>query len=152
MAHLTHGTWVLVADGEKALFLRNDLDQINPGLTVVREESQPNPANGASMSDRPGRMPDPGAGQRSAMEVPDWHRLAKDRFADELSDILYRYAHKGAFARIVLVAPARVLGELRRKLHKEVAQRVIAEVPKDLTNHPLDTIETMLKAELDPTV
>lgn len=150
MAQLTHGTWVLVADGEKALFLRNDLDEITPGLSVVREEHQDNPLNAAQGSDRPGRMPDPGPGQRSGLEAADWHRLAKEHFADELADILYRYAHKGAFARIVLVAPARVLGELRRKLHKEVSARVIAELPRDLTNHPLDKVETMLKAELDP--
>jgi protein required for attachment to host cells len=27
---------------------------------------------------------------------------------------------------------------------------VVAEIPKDLTHHPLDKVETMLKAELDP--
>jgi len=151
MPTLTNGTWVVIADGEKALFLRNDLDEIDPGLTVVRLEEQQNPANSRQMSDRPGRMPDAGPGQRSAMAAPDWHALAKDRFADEMADILYRYAHEHAFARIVLVAPARVLGELRRKLHKEVAARVVAELAKDLTNHPLDKVEALLKAELDPT-
>lgn len=77
--------------------------------------------------------------------------MAKERFADELSEILYRYAHKGKFGRIVLVAPSRVLGELRQKLHKEVTSRVVAELPKDLTNHPLDKVEKMLKDALDPT-
>ena len=48
MATLTHGTWVLIADGEKALFLRNDLDEINPDLTVVRIEEQENPADARS--------------------------------------------------------------------------------------------------------
>lgn len=151
MPTLTNGTWVLIADGEKALFLRNDLDEITPGLKVVRIEEQDNPANAGQMSDKPGRKPDTGAGQRSAMEAPDWHALAKERFADELSEILYRYAHKGKFGRIVLVAPSRVLGELRQKLHKEVTSRVVAELPKDLTNHPLDKVEKMLKEALDPT-
>ena len=150
MATLTKGTWVLIADGEKALFLRNDLDEITPDLNVVRLESQQNPASNAQGTHPPGRRPDTGEGQRSAMEDTDWHALAKDRFADEMADLLYKYAHKGVFKRIVLVAPARVLGELRRKLHKAVAERVVAELPKDLTNHPLDKVEKMLKAELDP--
>lgn len=150
MAILTNGTWVLLADGEKALFLRNDLDAINPDLNVVRHEAQDNPASHAQGTHRPGRRADTGTGQRSAMADTDWHALAKDRFADEMADLLYRYAHGGAFGRIVLVAPSPVLGELRDKLHKEVTGRVVAELPKDLTNHPLDKVETMLKKELDP--
>ena len=84
------------------------------------------------------------------MEDTDWHQLAKDRFADDLAEWLYKQAHRGAFDRIVLVAPAGVLGEMRKKLHKEVADKVVAELDKDLTNHPLDKIESLLKDELDP--
>jgi len=143
MPTLTNGTWVLIADGEKALFLRNDLDEINPGLTVVRLEEQEILRGSGYTHDRPGRKPDLGPGQRSAMETPDWHALAKERFADEMADILYRYAYRGTFERIVLVAPSRILGELRAKLHKVVAER--------LTNPPLDKAAKMLKAALDPT-
>ncbi len=151
MPTLINGTWVLIADGEKALFLRNDLDEINPGLTVVRMEEQEILRDSAYMQDRPGRRTDLGPGQRSAMETPNWHRLAKERFADEMADILYRYAYRGTFDRIVLVAPSRILGELRARLHKVVSERVVAELAKDLTNHPLDKVEKMLKAALDPT-
>ncbi|MCZ7676019.1 MAG: host attachment family protein [Roseovarius sp.] len=150
MPTLTNGTWVLIANGEKAMFLRNDLDEINPGLSVVRLEEQEIRSDSEYMDDRPGRRPDLGPGQRSAMETPDWHAIAKERFADEMADILYRYAHGGKFDRIVLVAPSRILGELRDKMHKVVTDRVVAEVSKDLTNHPLHKVEEMLKAELDP--
>lgn len=148
MPKLTHGTWVLIADGKKALFLRNDVDEIDPTLNVVRVEEHENPPTHEQGTDEPGRRADKGPGQRSAMQETDWHRLSEVRFADDLADLLYRYAHKGAFKRIVLVAPAPVLGELRKKLHKEVAERVVAEIGKDLTNHPIDEIEKMLKAEL----
>lgn len=151
MPTLTSGTWVLIADGKKALFLRNDLDEMNPDLNVVRIEEQDNPPTSEQGTAPQGRMPDGGSGQRSAMEETDWHQLAKDRFADDLADLLYRYAHKARFSRIVLAAPPRVLGELRKKLHKEVADRVVAEIGKDFTNHPLDKLETILKKELDPT-
>jgi len=151
MATLKHGTWVLIADGEKALFLRNDLDEINPDLNVVRIEEQENPSDAEQGVEPPGRMEDTGVQQRSAMQEADWHQLAKDRFADELADLLYKYAHKSAFSRLVVVAPPRVLGELRKTVHKEVASRIVAEVDKDLTNHPLDKVERLLKEELDPT-
>jgi protein required for attachment to host cells len=38
MTTIKHGTWVLVADGEKALFLENQTDGADPHLKVVRKE------------------------------------------------------------------------------------------------------------------
>ncbi|MFW2545009.1 host attachment family protein [Primorskyibacter sp. 2E107] len=148
MAILTKGTWVLVADGEKALFLRNDVDAQDPDLNVVRIEEQDNPSDYDQSANRPGRMHDGGPGQKSAVDDTDWHELAKERFADDLADILYKQAHKGAFERLVLVAPPATLGELRDKMHKEVSDKVVAEVDKTLTNHPIDKIEALLKKEL----
>ncbi|WP_417720466.1 host attachment protein [Salipiger sp.] len=149
MAILTNGTWVLVADGEKALFLRNDVDAENPDLNVVRIKQQDNPSDREQSANRPGRMKDGGPGQKSAYDDTDWHELAKERFADELADLLYQQAHKGAFERIVLVAPPATLGELRSKLHKEVADKVVAEIDKTLTNHPIDKIESLLHDALE---
>src|SRR5690606_12826900 len=134
MTELSQGTWVLVADGQKALFLRNEMDAQDPHLVVTRIAEQDNPADRDQAADRPGRMADKGPGQRSARAETDFHQLAKERFADDLAEILYRQAHKGRFDRLVIAAPPSVLGDLRRKLHKEVAARVVAEVPKTLTN------------------
>lgn len=150
MGVLTQGTWVLIADGEKALFLENAVDAQDPDLNVVRLEAQDNPSDREQSANRPGRMPDPGPGQRSALDDTDWHLLAKERFARDLADILYAKAHAGAFERIVLVAPPKTLGELRDALHKEVRDRVVGELAKDFTNHPLDEVETLLKREFDP--
>jgi protein required for attachment to host cells len=147
MAELKNGTWVLIADGEKALYLRNITDAENPHLEVVRKEEQENPSTREQGTDRPGRMPDDSQHQRSAMNEADWHRMAKERFARDLAEHLYDLAYKDAFDRIVLVAPPRVLGELRENLHREVTSRVVAELPKDLTHHPVDEIErTLVKA------
>ncbi|MBC7163481.1 MAG: host attachment protein [Roseovarius sp.] len=148
MVQLSKGTWVLVADGKKALFLENVTDAHDPNLVVRRVEEQDNPPNRDQRSDRPGRMTDPGPGQRSALAEADWHRLEEARFAAQAAEILYRLAHRGAFDRLVLVAPPRTLGELRAHLHKEVAARVVAEIGKDLTNHPGDQLEKVLLAEL----
>ncbi|MEC7764168.1 MAG: host attachment family protein [Pseudomonadota bacterium] len=149
MAHLDTGTWVLVADSEKALFLENVADAENPHLVVRREEHQDNPSDREQSANRPGRMNDNGAGQKSALDDTDWHELAKERFASDLADILYRRAHKGAFDKIVIAASPQVLGALRSEWHKEVADRVVGEVDKTLTNHPIDKIEKIVKDELE---
>ena len=157
---LRNATWVLVADGEKALFLVNDGDAEYPVLNVRRKEEHENPSTREQGADRPGRFSDgpefagvagaEGHAQRSGVQQTDWHRLEEERFADELAEMLYKRAHAGEFRRIVLVAAPNVLGDLRNKLHQEVRDRVVGEVPKTLTNHPVEEIEKVLKAELVP--
>ena len=149
MTERAHGTWVVVIDSEKALFLRNLTDDANPNLDVFDEDEQDNPSDREQSANRPGRMHDGGPNQRSALDDTDWHELAKARFAKDLSDKLYAEAHRGAFDKLILVASPQVLGELRADLHQEVADKVIAEIPKTLTNHPVAKIEAIVKAELE---
>ncbi|MGR3542272.1 MAG: baeRF12 domain-containing protein [Hasllibacter sp.] len=147
MARLDTGTWVLVADGEKALILENHGDADFPHLKVRRKEEQENPPTREQAANRRGRMAD-SQGNKSAFEDTDWHELQKDRFADDIAELLYDRAHKGMFDKIVLVAAPSVLGEMRKKLHQEVQDKVIAEIPKTLTNHALDVIEKRVAADL----
>ncbi|WP_324753962.1 host attachment family protein [Roseovarius sp. Pro17] len=148
MIELKTGTWVLICDGEKALFLRNDGDADAPDLNVVRIDEQDNPKDIDQSANRPGRMQGSPQGHRSAFDDTDWHELAKERFASDLADRLYKQAHRGAYDHLVIVAAARTLGALRSELHLEVTNKVIAEIAKDLTNHPLDEVEKLVKAQL----
>lgn len=136
--------WVLVGDGEKALVLQNEGDATYPNLRKLRVFEQENPPTREQGADRPGRMPDSGVGQRSAMDDADWHQLAKTEFAKEVAQKLYTAAHAGKFENLIVVAPPHVLGDLRKNWHSEVADRVIAEVDKTLTNHPIGKIEKLL--------
>ncbi|AZO73758.1 MAG: host attachment protein [Mesorhizobium sp.] len=140
---LKHDLWVIVADGEKALFLRNQGDTRYPNLQVVQEMEQENPATREQGTDKPGRYAE---GPRSAIEETDWHRLGKERFADDIAERLYKLAHRGDFDEVVLIAPPQVLGEMRQKLHKEVCDKVKAQIPKTLTNHTIFEIEKLLQA------
>lgn len=148
MTKLKTGTYVMVADSEKALFFENIGDTENPHLQVRRKEEQDNPPTREQAANRRGRFNDGPSVHRSAVDDTDWHALAKERFADDLSEILYDQAYGRKFDEIVLVAAPQVLGDLRKKLHTEVESRVIAEVPKNLTGHPVDEIETMVKEHL----
>lgn len=146
MLKLEHGIWVVVADGEKALFLRNEGDTQIPNLQVVREMQNDNPATREQGTDRPGRMSDAGSDHFSAMEETDWHRIEKERFADTVAEKLYKMAHANKLGKLVLVAPPTVLGDMRKKLHKAVSDLIVEEIPKTLTNHPIDQIEKHLLA------
>ncbi|WP_323763702.1 host attachment family protein [Marinovum sp.] len=149
MAEIGNGTWIVVTDSEKALFLRNLTDHEDPHLEVTDKDEQDNPSDIEQSANRPGRMNDTGVQQRSALDDTDWHELAKERFAADLAEKLYQEAHKGHFERLILVASPQVLGDLRAELHQEVSDKVVAEIPKTLTNHPVHKIEELVKKELD---
>ncbi len=147
MAKLKNGTTVVVADSEKALYLVNETDGEDPHLVVIDKEEQENPPNREQAANRRGRM-SPSVGPKSAFDDTDWHQLAKERFADDIADHLYKLAHKGKIDSLVIVAGPKVLGNIRDALHKEVSDKLIGDVAKNLAGHPLDEIEKIVKDEL----
>lgn len=81
-SNLRHDCLVLVSNGEKALFLRNEGDPKTPNLNVVQKNEQDNPPDREQSANRPGRMFDV-TEHKSAVDDTDWHELAKGRFASE---------------------------------------------------------------------
>ncbi|HEX9238689.1 MAG TPA: host attachment protein [Xanthobacteraceae bacterium] len=47
---------------------------------------------------------------------------------------------------LVVVAPPRTLADLRKAFRPDVKKRIVAEIDKDLTKHPVDQIEKHLAA------
>ena len=139
-----HNAWVMVGDGEKALFLRNAGDETHPNLEIINVLEHDNPPNRDQATDRPGRAAVSTGAQRAAMDEPNYHRIEKHRFAREIARTLYLAAHRGLFDKLVIAAPPETLGDLRKDLHKEVTDRLIAETPKNLTNIPPHEIERLL--------
>jgi protein required for attachment to host cells len=45
---------------------------------------------------------------------------------------------------LIVVAPPKILGTLRAAFHQEVAKRIVAEVPKDLTSSPVSELVKLL--------
>ncbi|MEL6751591.1 MAG: host attachment family protein [Pseudomonadota bacterium] len=145
---LDHDTWVIVADSEKALFLRNEGDDEHPNLEVIREMEQDNPPNREQAANRRGRVGNGGAsmGHRSAVEDTDWHQMNKEQFAKDISEKLYELAHRGKFDKIIIAAAPLVLGEMRKEMHVAVTDKVVGELDKNLTNLPIHEIEEHLQA------
>lgn len=141
-----YGAWVLVGDGKKALLLHNegDAEILNLRRLDVREQDDtPTRDQG---SDAPGRAVSPGGqnARSSAMGQTDWHQLEEDRFAATLAQHLNRAAQNHEFKEVVIVAPPKALAEIRRDLSKETHAKVVAEISKDLTHHPIPEIEKLL--------
>jgi protein required for attachment to host cells len=143
--HLPHNSVVLVADGRKMLFLRNEGDNDYPNLVVENAQEQDNPATRDQATDSAGRASSPQGGVQSSVEPTDFHQIEEDRFAADAADFLKTGALKNAYDSLIVVAPPKTLGELRKHYHKEVTSRLKAELDKDLTGHPIKDIEKALQ-------
>ncbi|MFL6839060.1 MAG: host attachment family protein [Bradyrhizobium sp.] len=141
---VSHDALVLVGDGEKALFLRNKGNPQQVDLEVEQILEQDNPATREQGTDRPGRAAASVGVARSAVDDANWHQIAKERFAGEIAKALYRHAHDDRFEKLVIIAPPKILGNLRRAFHAEVLDRIIGEIPKELTSHPVARIEKLI--------
>ena len=51
-----------------------------------------------------------------------------------------RYALAGEFEKLIIVAPPKTLGELRKHYGKQLSERIAGELAKDLTGHSTDQI------------
>ena len=142
---LQHGSSVLVTDGQKALFLRNEGDCEFPDLRLIRKWETRAPSNRDLKSDAPGRVFSSlgGSTRRSAYLEPDLHALAETRFIQDVADCVSEQLSNEACGSLVIVAPPRTLGTVRKHLHPDIAEQILAEVPKDLVKHPLAQIEAL---------
>ena len=142
-----HNSFVLVADGRKMLFLRNEGDGAYPKLEVETKDVQENPATRDQKTDDSGRaFASSGAGHHAYSET-DFHQLEEDRFAADAAEMLKERALRNEYDSLIVVAPPRTLGELRKHYHKEVEKRLAGEIAKDLTCHPVAEIERILLAQ-----
>jgi protein required for attachment to host cells len=136
---------ILVGDGEKALFLRNKGSREDVRLKVENILWHDNPASHEQGTDEPGRAFASVGTARSAMDETDWHQLGEERFVTEVARRLKTLAQAKRFDALVVVAPPKVLGQLRKEFHKEVTDRITGELPKELTTHYLPAIEKVLR-------
>lgn len=144
LVRIHNKAWVLVGDGRKALFLRNEGDEKFLNLKTERVLVGANPPTHEQGSDQPGRAFASVGARRSAVEETDWHELEEQRFAHDVADALARIVRERKVKALVVVAPPRTLAELRRAFHAEVKSRIVAEIDKDLTKQPIYEIEKHL--------
>jgi protein required for attachment to host cells len=144
---IPHDAFVFVGDGRKALFLRNDGNEKSLNLKTECVFIEDNPPTHAQGTDRPGRI-SKGAqtGRRSAVEATDWHDIEEHHFARKVAAAMELSVRSRKIKTLIVVAPPRTLAELRHAFHDDVKERIVAEINKDLTKHPIGEIEKHLTA------
>jgi protein required for attachment to host cells len=134
------GAWVVVCDGAKALVLENAGNRKTPRLTTKEVYEQPDPKTHELGTDKPGRSFNSVDGARSSVEQTDWHDQEEQRFLAKLALRLDKAVLAGETPSLIVVAPPRALGMLRREYSKQVRQAIRAEVEKDYVKLPVGEI------------
>jgi protein required for attachment to host cells len=131
-------TWVLVADGSRARILQKDEGNRKQLRTIEGKTfSHELPKTSEVVRDRlPRTFESVGETRHAVATEVDPHREEKRKFAGELADALDAELVKKSFDRLVVVAPAQMLGDLRSALSPAVRERTTADVVLDLTKVP----------------
>ncbi len=143
---IRNGSLVMALDGAKLLLLRNEGDADAPDLRAIRHGTAGDPPSREIGSDSPGRVHSSTGTQGSSYEETDWHRQAEEQFARHGAELLEEAALAAPEAQIVVIAPPRTLGEVRKHYGRATQARLAAEIDKDLAGHVTEDIVRAIAA------
>ena len=150
---LANNALVLVTDGRKTLFFRNEGDQNQIDLRTEAHDEREDLQDREMKTDAPGAIgQSAGYSGRVVYEETDFKQLEEDRWAHSAAEEVNKRALANDFDALAIIAPPKTLGELRKKLHKEAERRVVCEIPKEMTGRPIPDIEALIVGHTAPEV
>ena len=144
---LPHDALVLVADGRKMLFFRNQGDEEHIDLRTEAHDRREDRKDSEIKTDAPGGIHQSAGYGRSTYEEADFHQQEEDRWIKDAADELKERALRNDYDALAIVAPPKALGVLRKCLHKEVEKRLLCTVNKEMSGRPVPDIEALLVGE-----
>jgi len=116
---LPHGTLIVLADGRNFELYRNTGNEASPELAAL-----PAPSLDSSNHSATGHHSHPG-------NHAD-RQVSEDAHANAAAHWLNAEVLGHRIEKLVVIAPPRTLGELRRHFHKQTGQAILKELAKDL--------------------
>ena len=144
---LPHDALVLVADGRKMLFFRNQGDEEHIDLRTEAHDRREDRKDSEIKTDAPGGIHQSAGYGRSTYEEADFHQQEEDRWIKDAADELKERALRNDYDALAIVAPPKALGVLRKCPHKEVEKRLLCTVNKEMSGRPVPDIEALLVGE-----
>lgn len=124
---LPKGTYVAVADGEKLNLFRNSGDEVALELTPVAHDAE-------SRDNQRSRS------RQTSSSNPAGSQANEDNFVASMVDYLNKEVLDGRIGGLVVIAAPRALGEMRKHYHKVLMEKLVGEIAKDLTGHPVEDV------------
>ncbi len=150
----TRTTWIVVANGKRMRVFESRLSEAAVSMggsskhdyRILHERWTLMPRDDAEMLAEPiseYQLGHDKRGSRSGVTAAERHTVEprldvreeiKENFAESIASKLFEVQKNNGFDRLVLIAPQRMLGELKRHLDQSVRRLIVAEIPKDLTH------------------
>ena len=127
-----HKALVALANGERFLIMRNIGQPFEPKLEKVSDLDLELTNFSAGV-----RHPDP-------IERSGSTELDELAHGAAIAEWLNNKTLNGEAEPLVIAADPKTLGQIRQHCHKELQNRIVGEVAKDLTNQPMEAIERAL--------
>ena len=147
---LANNALVLVTDGRKTLFFRNQGDENQIDLRTEDFDERADAPDRELKTDAAGSSKQSFGYGRPALGETDFHQLEEDRWAHAAAEAVNERVLKNGFDQLVIIAPPRTLGVIRKKLHKEAERRLLCEIPKEMTGRPIPDIEALIVGTTAP--
>lgn len=141
--------WVAVFDGGQGVILVNQGTAMEPKLVALRHYGHANPPSHEQGRDSPGRVHEALGQHRSAVEAPDPHQKAEDKFLAGVIADLEKEAAAGAYEKIVVVAPPVALGVMRTHYGPKLQHCLVKEIASDYVKRPLGDIAAAVSKALE---
>ncbi len=134
-------TWIVLADAQTVRIAINN----GTGKGVYGHSTQNLKAPAVTeLSDAPDIMNAAVGPNRGGVSDPDLKGQAARLFAVDIVRYLGAALSRGDFHRLILIAPATMLGYLRQALTPGLQKALYADIAKDLTHVPLDELPAHL--------
>lgn len=125
-----------IADGEHARFVQPDEANILRTISSIDSASAHLRTRDIG-ADRPGRAFESGASAHHAVAPRhDLHSMEKEKFARLVAEWIDDRAMAGEFDELLLIAPPRVLQEIRDALSAASLAKLVGTIEKDLVKTP----------------
>jgi len=137
--------WFIVADGSRARIIAHTAGEKIFETVSELESPDAHLATRDLGANKPTRAFGSADGTRHAIEPrSDFHDKAKLEFADMVADKIGDGAKNGMFQLFALVAPPKIIHEIKKRFSTDVSKRLAAELPKDLTKLPQAALQERL--------
>ena len=141
---LANNALVLVLDGRKILFFRNQGDENQIDLRTEAHDQREDAMDRDLKTDAQGAKPSSWGGATDSTGETDYHQQEEDKWVKDAAEDLRLRALRNDFDQLCIVAPPKALGVLRKQLHKEVERRIVCTINKEMSGRPIPDIEALL--------
>jgi protein required for attachment to host cells len=138
---IRNGDWLAVCDGRKALFFENAGDAEFPILKAREVMEHKLAFNRDLDTERPGRVQEMATTARSGIEPVDHHDLEEKDFLAQVSKRLDELVAAGDVRHVIMIAPPRALGAIRKTYSAALRAAIRAEIDQDLVKMPVAEIQ-----------